>query len=47
MWRLIRFLFWLALLAAIGLVAYAMIADLPPPSRQYLIDLPMPDAPAE
>lgn len=48
MGRALKYLFRLAILAGLGLVAYAMLADLPPPKRAVEVDLPMPaPAPAE
>jgi hypothetical protein len=45
MGRALKYLFRIAVLAALGLVAYAMLADLPAPQRQVEEELPMP-APA-
>jgi hypothetical protein len=45
MGRALKYLFRIAILAAIGIVVYAMVADLPPPTRVVEQDLPMP-APA-
>lgn len=45
MGRALKYLFRIAILAAIGIVVYAMVADLPPPTRIVERDLPMP-APA-
>lgn len=45
MGRALKYLFRIAILAALGLVVYAMLADLPPPKRVVEQDLPMP-APA-
>ncbi len=45
MGRAVKYLFRIAILAVLGLVAYAMLADLPAPQRQVEQDLPMP-APA-
>ena len=47
MWRILKYLFWLAVLALIGLAVYAMVADLPPPTREIVVDLPTPGKPAE
>ncbi len=46
MGRALKYLFRIAVLAALGLVAYAMLADLPAPKRAVEIELPMP-APAQ
>jgi hypothetical protein len=45
MGRALKYLFRIAVLAAIALVVYAMVAELPPPERAVEQDLPMP-APA-
>jgi hypothetical protein len=45
MGRALKYLFRIAVLAVVGLVVYAMLADLPPPQREVEVDLPMP-APA-
>jgi hypothetical protein len=45
MGRALKYLFRIAILAVLGLIAYAMLTDLPPPERAVEIDLPMP-APA-
>ena len=45
MGRAIKLLFYLAILAALGLVAYAAFDELRPPMREVERDLPMP-APA-
>ena len=45
MGRALKYLFRIAILAVLGLVAYAMLTDLPPPKRAVEVDLPMP-APA-
>jgi hypothetical protein len=45
MGRALKYLFLIAVLAALGLVAYAMLADLPAPKRAVEVELPMP-APA-
>ena len=47
MWRMTKYLFRLALLGAIGLVTYALLADLPPPTRQITVEVPMPGASTE
>jgi hypothetical protein len=45
MLRVLKYLFLVAICAALGLMAYAMLADLPPPKRAVEVELPMP-APA-
>lgn len=40
--RLIRYLAIAAVLAAACGVVYALVADLPPPTRQVVIDIPDP-----
>ena len=48
MGRALKYLFRIAILAVLGLVAYAMLTDLPPPKRTVEVDLPMPaPAPAQ
>ena len=37
--RALKYLFRIAILAALGLVAYAMLTDLPPPQREVEVDL--------
>ena len=43
MGRLLKYLFRLAVLAAIALAAYAFFADLKPPTREIVVDLPKPE----
>ncbi len=38
--RLLRYLLMLAVLAAVGGAIYAMVADLPPPTRTIEIEMP-------
>ena len=47
MFRAFKFLFWLAVVCALGLAGYSMIADLPPPTKDVVIDLPSPLESAE
>lgn len=42
MGRALKYLFRIAILALLGLVAYAMLTDLPPPSKEIVVDLPPP-----
>ncbi|MEM1160066.1 MAG: hypothetical protein AAGJ28_03970 [Pseudomonadota bacterium] len=42
MGRAIKYLFRLAVLAGLGLVAYAMLAELPPPTKEVVVELPVP-----
>ena len=42
MGRALKYLFWIVVLAAIGVSGYAFFADLPPPKREIVIDLPVP-----
>lgn len=44
MGRALKILFRIAVLALLGLVGYAMLADLPPPTREVVIELPVPGA---
>ena len=39
MWRALKYLFRFAILALLGLTAYAMLADLPPPTKEIVVDL--------
>ena len=39
---LLKYLFRLAVLMAIGFVGYAMLAELPPPSRDQSVTVPLP-----
>lgn len=39
MWRALKYLFRIAVLALLGLTAYAMLTDLPPPTKEIVIDL--------
>jgi hypothetical protein len=41
--RIIKYLFRLLILAAIGFAGYAMIADLPAPTGETVVMLPLPD----
>lgn len=47
MGRALKFIFRIAVLGVLGLVGYAMIADLPPPTREIVVDLPVPGATGE
>lgn len=40
--RLFKYLFRLALVLAIGFVGYAMLGDLPAPTRDTVVTLPLP-----
>ncbi|MEO1491064.1 MAG: hypothetical protein AAFV19_02790 [Pseudomonadota bacterium] len=42
MGRALKYIFRLVVLAALGLVGYAMVADLPPPTREVVVELPSP-----
>ncbi|HUS54356.1 MAG TPA: hypothetical protein VMY41_10180 [Thermohalobaculum sp.] len=42
--RLVKYLFQLLILAGIGFVGYAMFADLPAPTRDTVLTLPVPRA---
>lgn len=42
MGRALKYLFRIAILALLGLVGYAMLADLPPPTREVVVELPVP-----
>lgn len=44
MGRALKYLFRLAVLAAIALAAYAFFAELDPPTREIVVDLPKPGA---
>jgi hypothetical protein len=44
MGRALKYLFRIAVLALLGLVGYAMLADLPPPTRDVVVELPLPGA---
>lgn len=39
MWRALKYLFRIAVLALLGLTAYAMLTDLPPPTKEIVVDL--------
>jgi len=41
--RLIKYLFWLALLGAVALSGYALVSDLPAPLEEVTVPLPVPD----
>lgn len=47
MGRAFKLIFRLAILAALVLVGYAMVADLPPPTREVVVDLSEPTQPAQ
>lgn len=42
MGRLIKYLFYLAIVAAAGIAGYALVSDLPPPAREVIIDVTPP-----
>lgn len=44
MGRALIYLFRIAVLALLGLIGYAMLADLPPPTREVVVELPAPGA---
>lgn len=44
MGRALKYLLRLAVLALVALVVYALVADLPPPTRTVEVDLPVPAA---
>jgi hypothetical protein len=43
MGRLLRYLFYLVLLAALGFAVYAFFAELPAPIREITVDVPVPE----
>lgn len=43
MGRALKLLFQVAVLAAIGIAGYAFFAELPPPTEEIVIDLPVPE----
>ena len=43
MGRALKYLLRLAVLALLGLAAYALLADLPPPSRNVEVELAVPE----
>ena len=43
MGRFFKHLFRIAVVLTIGLAVYAMLADLPPPTREVVFDLPAPE----
>ena len=47
MGRALKLIFRLGVLAALVLVGYAMVADLPPPTREVVVDLTGPAKPAQ
>lgn len=44
MGRALKYAFRIAVLALLGLIGYAMLADLPPPTRDVVVELPLPGA---
>ncbi len=42
--RFLKYLMWLALLLAVGFVGYALIFDLPAPTRDRVVTLPLPES---
>jgi len=42
--RVITYLFLLVVVGVLALAAYAMLAELPPPIGEVIIDLPLPPA---
>ncbi len=47
MGRVLKLLFWVALAGVVALVGYAMISELPAPTRQITEPLPVPGAAGE
>lgn len=47
MGRALKLLFYLAILAVLGVVAFAAFDELTPPKRQVEVDLPMPPPAAQ
>ena len=47
MGRALKYLFRLAVLAVLGLAAYALLADLPPPTRNVEVELSVPEETGE
>ncbi len=47
MGRALKYIFRIAVLGALGLAAYAMLADLPPPTRDVIVDIKPPAASGE
>lgn len=47
MGRALKFIFRIAVLGALGLAAYAMLADLPPPTRDVVVDIKPPASDSE
>ncbi|MEM0921710.1 MAG: hypothetical protein AAGI13_01610 [Pseudomonadota bacterium] len=41
--RIIKFLILIGVLGVAGLAGYALLFDLPPPVREQMIDLPLPE----
>jgi hypothetical protein len=41
--RIGKYLFRLIILLAVGFVGYAMFADLPPPTHERTVSLPLPE----
>ena len=44
MGRAIKYIFRIAVLALLGLIGYALLADLPPPTEDVVVELPAPGA---
>jgi hypothetical protein len=42
--RIFKYLFRLAFAVGLGFLAYAMLADLPPPTSEKSVQLPLPQA---
>ena len=47
MGRALVYLFRIAVLAILGLVGYALVADLPPPTQDVVVELPAPSGNAQ
>ena len=47
MGRALVYLFRIAVLGVLGLVAYALLADLPPPTEDVVVELPPPAGQAQ
>ena len=42
MGRALKYIFYIAVLGTLGLAAYAMLADLPPPTKDIVVDIKPP-----
>ena len=47
MGRALKYIFYIAILGVVALAGYAVLDDLPPPTKSVTVDLPPPARPSE